>query len=303
MNFFDKETQLINDYLDTYFSQKVGSSSLTGQFKDPSALRLIESMRYSLFTGGKRFRPALALLTGEMLGVSNDRILPYACAVEMIHTYSLIHDDLPSMDDDNVRRGQPTNHMAFDEATALLAGDALLTEAFSIIAEKYANDGESGLKLVGELSRAAGAFGMIGGQVMDLAFERQQLKEQQREPLKDKGVSNIEALKEMQAQKTGELIRVSVTGAAILARVSEKKFQELSEFGALLGLSFQLADDLQDFNPKDPEASGYPRWIGVKETKALMKKTSEGAFKKLLPFGEKARRLSQIIEYNLNREI
>lgn len=194
--------------------------------------QLLAAMEYSLYNGGKRFRPSLCMHTAETLGVAYEMVLPYAAALEMVHTYSLIHDDLPCMDNDNERRGQPTNHILFGEAVALLAGDALLTEAFSLIASSYFHQSEKGIRLVSALARAAGSSGMVGGQAMDMGF----------------GVdrNSIESVVLAHKGKTGALIAAAVEGAGILAGLATEQTEALRIFGENLGLAFQIKDDLLD---------------------------------------------------------
>lgn len=191
---------------------------------------LAKATRHTLFGGGKRVRPVLALMAAEAVGGQAEIALPWALAVEMIHTYSLVHDDLPAMDDDAERRGRPTVHVAFDEATAILVGDALLTEAFALVAEHP--------RLVTLLAQAAGGHGMVGGQVLDI-----------------EGVSALDALVIMQRKKTGALIRAAIEGGAIAADASTDQLAALGAYGDALGLLFQMTDDLID-EVQDADADG-----------------------------------------------
>lgn len=249
---------------------------------------LAESVQYSLFQNSKRFRPLLALLTAEMLEVAHDRVLPWATALEMVHTYSLIHDDLPCMDDDEMRRGVPTNHRVYGESTALLAGDTLLTEAFRFLAREYKEIPALGIELIFLLGSAAGGNGMISGQVMDLKMA---------------GGDKIqfETLSQLHRLKTGQLIHVAVMGTAVLARSSTLQKEQLSRFAENLGLAFQLADDLHDFVPDDPERNGYPALIGVKATEDELRNASETAVESLRSFGAKAQPLIDIVRFNQKR--
>lgn len=190
--------------------------------------RLAEASRYALFGGGKRVRPCLALLSAEAMGGHFDDALPWAAAVEMIHTYSLIHDDLPSMDDDDIRRGRPTVHRQFDEATAILAGDALLTEAFAVIS-RSAPDPRYAQHWCRLLAESSGGRGMVGGQVDDI-----------------RGVEGLEGLVSMQRKKTGALISAAVLGGGVIADVSPEWMAKLERFGDALGMLFQITDDLLD---------------------------------------------------------
>lgn len=191
---------------------------------------LAKATRHALFGGGKRVRPLLALLGADAAGGEPGDALHWALAVEMIHTYSLVHDDLPAMDDDDERRGRPTVHVEFDEATAILVGDALLTEAFAMIADQSA--------LVSLLARAAGGAGMVGGQVLDI-----------------EGVDALDALRVMQAKKTGALIQAAIQGGAIAVGADEATIDALGRYGAALGMLFQMTDDLID-EEQDADADG-----------------------------------------------
>lgn len=195
---------------------------------------VFEAMRYAVLGGGKRFRPLLLLASGEHFGATEELLLPYACAVELIHNYSLIHDDLPSMDDDDFRRGRPSCHIKFGEALALLAGDGLLTLAFEIMAAAPAPANDQGLKarVAAEMAMAAGPRGMIAGQWLDINSNPDNL--------------DPAAYQEMAARKTAGLIRVSAVSGARLAGAPEAAIQGLEKFGLYLGLAFQLRDDLQD---------------------------------------------------------
>lgn len=199
---------------------------------------LVAASRHLLFGDGKRVRPRLALLAAEAAGGDADAALPWAVAVEMIHTYSLIHDDLPAMDDDDERRGQPTVHVAFGEANAILAGDALLTEAFVVLAGA-GWPAERAVRLVALLAEAAGGAGMVGGQVIDIGGQ----------------LDTLAAMEAMQAKKTGALIRAAAEGGAIAAGGSAEAVAAIRAFGVSLGLLFQLTDDLID-RQQDPDEAG-----------------------------------------------
>jgi geranylgeranyl pyrophosphate synthase len=218
------------------------------------------AMRYSVFSGGKRLRPALALTVGEALGLPHDVALPSACAVELIHAFSLIHDDLPAMDDDDLRRGRPTNHKVFGEAVAILAGDALSVFAFEALVRGTPNRAVAA-ELVLELAQASGTAGMIGGQILDLAAERR--------------TPDRATVDEIHRLKTGALIRAACVMPAIAGRASEDVVAKLRTFGDLIGRAFQIADDVLD-ETSSPEELGkgtqkdrergkmtYPALIGV----------------------------------------
>lgn len=199
----------------------------------PAQLR--DAMEYMLFSNGKRIRPILAITTCEAMGKSCDDILPFACAIEMIHSYSLIHDDLPSIDNDDVRRGKPTCHKVFGEATAILAGDGLLTEAFRVMSDSRYTDRATpriAKQLIFEISSAAGALGMVGGQIMDVLSEGKE------------GTRDI--LNYIHTHKTTALIRASVRVGAIIGRAKVRELNKLTKYGESIGLAFQIKDDLLD---------------------------------------------------------
>lgn len=193
---------------------------------------LKSAMLHALTAGGKRVRPLLTLLTCEMLGADPQRALNTACAIEMIHTYSLIHDDLPAMDDDDLRRGKPTLHIAYDEATAILAGDALQSLGFQLIGEDSSLEAEVKAELLPLIAKAIGPTGMVAGQVIDMQSENKQI--------------DSTALTEMHNRKTGDLIATSVSAGACIARASLEQREHLAQFGYALGLTFQIRDDLLD---------------------------------------------------------
>ncbi len=254
----------------------------------PGRDRLVRSIRYSLLQkGGKRFRPTLSCLTAEALAHDFQKVVPFAGAVECIHTYSLIHDDLPAMDNDDFRRGEPTNHKAFDEATAILAGDALLTEAFAILADAYTSEPDLAVAVTRELSRASGEQGMVGGQAIDLAA---------------KGTNfGFDELKALHRLKTGALIRVSARGAALLCRATGDQVEQVTAFAEDLGLAFQVADDLLDFNPEKPESGSYASLLGVKETRSQLLELTDSALANLASWSSKADLLRAIATFNRDR--
>jgi farnesyl diphosphate synthase len=225
----DHVAQATESMLDRLLS----TDALPGETVRPP--RLVEAMRYAALGGGKRLRPFLVVETARLFGVEDEGVLRTGAALEMIHCYSLVHDDLPAMDDDDLRRGRPTAHRAFDEATAILAGDALLTFAFDVVADP-ATHPDPGVRaeLVLKLARAAGLGGMVGGQVLDLAAEQQAEKHTEG------------AVRELQAMKTGALLLYAVEAGAILGRADNKQSAALSLYGAALGAAFQIADDILD---------------------------------------------------------
>jgi geranylgeranyl diphosphate synthase type II len=203
----------------------------------PQIDKLVEAMRYSLLAGGKRVRPVLALSTAHALGHDPSVVMPYAAALELIHTYSLIHDDLPAMDDDDLRRGKPTCHVAYGENVAILAGDALFAEALRLITANQAGEPMHVVGAMDELLAAIGAAGMVGGQFIDI----------------DEQVNSPDALKQMHELKTGRLIRASVRGAAIVLGTPTKQVEQLGDFAGELGVLFQIIDDILDVTGSDAE--------------------------------------------------
>jgi geranylgeranyl diphosphate synthase type II len=199
---------------------------------DEPSRDLYEAMRYMVLGGGKKLRPALVLMSAEACGGTVEQALPAACAVEMIHTYSLIHDDLPAMDNDDLRHGRPSCHKAFSEALAILAGDGLLTEAFAVLASQVA-DAARAKRLIAELASAAGAVGMVGGQVADLKAERERLSDER-------------LLEVIHRRKTARMIEASAVMGAISVGAGEHFERSLREYGVHLGLAFQIADDVLD---------------------------------------------------------
>lgn len=284
-NEFLREIQLVDQFLTRYCEQEFPETVTM-----PGVKAFHQSIRYSLLGGGKRFRPVLSLLTAQALKLSEEKVLPFAAAVEMVHTYSLIHDDLPCMDDDDERRGQPTNHKIFGEGTALLAGDALLTEANRILARYYGNKPTLACDLLHRLSSAAGAQGMIQGQIIDIAMEK---------------VTEIseELLRTVHHLKTGRLISVSVEGVAMIAGLATEGQDKLRVFAESLGLAFQITDDILDFDPKNPEPSGFPTIIGLEATKDLLADLTQQALTSITFLGEEAYQLRKLVMANQQRTI
>lgn len=250
--------------------------------------RLMSAIRYSLLQeGAKRFRPTLAMLACDALGADRERVMPFAAAVECVHTYSLIHDDLPSMDNDDFRRGLPTNHRKFDEATAVLAGDALLTDAFAILGEAYGGMPDVAVRVIVELSKAAGSQGMVGGQAIDMAAKKSSL--------------DIEDLRLLHLLKTGALIRVSAVGAAIVSEATEEQIEDLSDFASALGLAFQVADDLLDYSQERPESGSYCALLGPEKTREFLNELTDEALEAIIDWDEKAEALRALAEFNRDR--
>lgn len=249
---------------------------------------LLDSISYSLNSGGKRFRPLLSLMVAEHFDVDPLQILPWASCVEMIHTYSLIHDDLPCMDNDDFRRGKPTNHKVYGEAMALLAGDALLTEAFSILFKHYQNQPDIAVKLMGKISTAAGLEGMISGQVDDMLADH----------------NPVDALKltQIHKQKTGQLIRVSLEGAAVACLANQNDTLALKFYGESLGFAFQVKDDILDFAQDQNDKKNFITILGREKTEELLIETSYKAKNYLNKLTKPNAKLLQMVDYNLSRE-
>jgi geranylgeranyl pyrophosphate synthase len=260
---------------------------------------LKEAVRYTLDAPGKRVRPVLLLWCCELVGGQvNHNAEIASAAIEMVHTYSLIHDDLPAMDDDDVRRGMPTCHKAFDEATAILTGDALLTLAFEVLAKEIDNS-DVAVKLIAQLAQDAGASGMIAGQMADL-------KAQQSDGTK-------ETVEYIHINKTAKMFRCAAAMGAICGGATQKQFEGLCEYGLHIGLAFQIADDILDVTAsseqlgktagKDARAAKctYPAIVGLEKAKALQKKLTTGAIAELESFGSKTETLRQFAWAMLER--
>lgn len=248
---------------------------------------LLESMKYSLLGEGKRFRPLLSLLTGEALGVDQNRILPFAAAVEFIHCYSLIHDDLPAMDNSDWRRGHLTNHKVFGEAKALLAGDALLTEAFGLITRYYQEEPARAIELVQLLVGSSGVWGMVGGQAIDLFAQTEK--------------ASYDDLVTLHNKKTGALIMASVLGAVVVGGAPQIARDHLLGYAQNLGLAFQVADDLLDLPEEAETTPNFARALGVQECKAFLKNTTQKAIDALSFLGERGAKLRSICQFNCDR--
>jgi geranylgeranyl diphosphate synthase, type II len=264
--------------------------------------RVFEAMRYSLFAGGKRVRPILAIASAEALGVKTAGILPIAGALELIHTYSLIHDDLPAMDDDDLRRGRPTCHKVYGEAIAILAGDGLLNRAFEVLSDPRRLKTVTALRLVAitrEISLASGVFGMVGGQVVDMESEGQDV--------------DLPTLEYIHTHKTGALIRAAVRTGAIYAKASEKRLKALTRYGERVGLAFQIADDILDIVGSQEEIGKdvgsdlrkgkktYPAFYGLEESRRRANEVSDQALAALKDFDRKADPLRELAKYIVTR--
>jgi geranylgeranyl diphosphate synthase type II len=263
---------------------------------------LYDSMRYSLFAGGKRLRPVLTLATVEALGGDVEAALPIACTLEMVHTYSLIHDDLPAMDNDDIRRGKPTNHKMFDEATAILAGDALLTQAFQVLGTLKMPGREAVLlRIVGELATASGSVGMVAGQMADIENEGRK--------------ATPEMLAFIHAHKTGALLTAAVRIGAIFADATEEELQVLTTYAQRIGLAFQIVDDILDVVGEAEklgkavgadaalEKSTYPSLYGLEESRRTVQRLTDEAHQALNSIRLQNDRLHQIADWLVNRDM
>ena len=264
---------------------------------------IIEAMKYSLMAGGKRIRPVLCIAAAEAFGAKPQTVLPAACALEIVHTYSLVHDDLPAMDNDDLRRGKPTCHVAFDEATAILAGDALLTLAFQILSSVQfteENQAADWLNVIRIISTAAGYQGMIRGQMLDMASEGRMLTDDE--------------LKSMHALKTGALIEASLLCGALLAHAQTPQLEPLKTYARNIGLAFQVADDILNVegNPEIMgkavgtdelrEKSTYPAILGLESSRHFAKNLVDKALKALEVFDKRADPLRALAVFIIERK-
>ncbi|MDD6597974.1 polyprenyl synthetase family protein [Anaerovibrio sp.] len=261
--------------------------------------RLAESMEYSLMAGGKRLRPILVMAAADAVGARGTDFVQAACGIEMIHTYSLIHDDLPAMDNDDYRRGKLTNHKVFGEALAILAGDALLTQAFEVILRQQGVSAEVLVQVLKEMSIAAGPNGMVGGQVIDMLSEGKRI--------------SMEELRKMHMGKTGALFRAAIRSGAILGGASEAKLAALTTYADCFGLAFQITDDILDVvgdeavigkpvgSDERNEKSTYVTLTSLEEAKKLAADTVQQALDALEVFGDEAKFLRDLVKMLLER--
>jgi len=289
--YLEERRALVNRALEAYLPRVRGP-----------AFRVVEAMHYSLMAGGKRLRPILCLAAAEAVEGNPQEALPVACALEMIHTYSLIHDDLPAMDDDDLRRGRPTCHKQYDEATAILAGDGLLTEAFRLLGAlaSHFQDREAVLLEIIELvGAAAGYQGMVGGQMLDLQAEGRKI--------------TLKELETIHRLKTGALLTVSLRAGALVGGGSRVDVAHLTGFGEKFGLAFQITDDLLDVEGqasdmgKEPgmdarrQKATYPAILGPEQARQWARRLVEEAVEELEGFGDQAQPLREIARYLLVR--
>ncbi len=293
--------------VDAYMAERIPridaeiEARLAGHAGLPETLR--GAMRHLLFPGGKRLRPLFALAAAEAVGGPAEAAMPLAVAVELVHTYSLIHDDLPCMDDDEMRRGRPTVHVAYDEATAVLAGDALLTEAFAVLADPATEVGaEARLFAVGRLARAAGAAGLVGGQIDDLHFGSDRAEDRGARGGNSGGSGGgtaSERLASIHARKTAALFRAAIVGGAALAGADEAERESLEAFGRDIGIAFQIADDLLDAD--SDEAASILRVQGVEDARRGAEGLLEAALERIAGFCERAEPLRDLARFAVRR--
>ena len=287
--FLDSRTALVNAALDRF---------LPAEKTKPATIH--QAMRYSLFAGGKRMRPALCLAAAAACGGSENAALPLACAVECIHTYSLVHDDLPAMDDDDYRRGKLTCHKVFGEGIAVLAGDALLTQAFEIAAQSRSWPRYSHRQIILEIARASGSRQLIAGQVADLEGEGKK--------------TSVAQLKYIHERKTSALLGCAVRLGGMSANCSARQLQALTDFGYHVGLAFQVIDDILDVTQtsetlgktagKDTQAqkATYPSIVGLEKSRKIAQELTGKAFAALKPFQGRAVALAALAEFLLKRD-
>jgi len=289
--YLSRKRESVDEALERYFPKSMESQST-----------LHKAIRYSLFAGGKRIRPILSIAAFEAVGAKGEGILPFACGLEMIHTYSLIHDDLPAIDNDDYRRGRLTVHKVFGEAIAVLAGDGLLTEAFQLMTHPASLSGSDGLilELVNEVARAAGLAGMVIGQVVDIESEGKEI--------------DLPTLEYLHTHKTGKMILAAIRVGAKLGGAKGDTLQALTAYGERIGLAFQIADDILNVEG-NPDVLGkntgtdaerrkatYPGVLGLQESKCRGAELVEGAVEALSRFGPEADPLREIARFVVARE-
>lgn len=268
--------------------------------QDGPETRVVEAMRYSLFAGGKRLRPILCLAASEAVGGDLKAAMPAGCALEMIHTYSLIHDDLPAMDDDDLRRGKPTNHKVFGEAIAILAGDGLLTEAFVLLSDYNSLLPERAVQVIGVIAEAASYRGMVGGQVVDILSQNKR--------------AELETVQQMHSRKTAALIAAATESGALSGKGSEAHVAALARYGRAIGLAFQIADDILDIEGDTEllgkttgadEARGkvtYPAAVGLERSRQAANEMVNDALAALEGFDDRANPLRSLANYIITRK-
>lgn len=288
-----EKKRIVDEALERYLPEEEGA---------PPSLN--KAMRYSLFAEGKRIRPILAIAAFEAVGGKGEKVLPFACALEMIHAYSLIHDDLPAIDNDDFRRGQLTSHKVFGEGIAILTGDALLTEAFRVMTDprhfsEIEKDAVLILEVVNEIAWAAGLQGMVGGQVVDVESEGKAV--------------DLSTVEYIHSRKTGAMIRVSVRVGARLGGAQGEVLEALTRYGECAGLAFQVMDDILNVegdaqvlgksigSDREKRKATYPSLLGMEESKQRARRLVTQAVESLSPFGEEAEPLREIARFILSR--
>lgn len=290
INYLEERKKIVEEALDKYLPPE-----------ESYPQTLYKSMRYSIYAGGKRLRPILTMASAEIFNKDISNFIPTACALEMIHTYSLIHDDLPAMDDDDYRRGKSTNHKVFGEAIAVLAGDALLTQAFEILSRDLTGESQKiKLNVIEEISKASGTNGMIGGQVVDLESEGKDV--------------NADILKYIHTHKTGALIKASVRVGGIIGEATEEELAALTEYAKNLGLAFQIKDDLLDIEGeaekigkktgKDSiqKKATYPAIFGIKGAREKTQELYKESLRCIETLGDRGYILKLIAEFLVDRD-
>lgn len=287
--YMQRKIELINRELDGIYAENTALNAT-----------LAKSMNYSLMAGGKRLRPILVMAAADAVGADGEKFLHLATSIEMIHTYSLIHDDLPAMDNDDYRRGKLTNHKVFGDGIAVLAGDALLTMAFEVIADSPNVDTEKKLKVIKEMSHAAGAEGMVGGQVIDLESEGKKI--------------NMDTLRKMHSAKTGALFCAAIRSGAILGGATDKQLADLTQYARQFGLAFQITDDILDVTGDEASIgkpvgsdeknhkSTYVTLGSLESARELAQTAVDEAKKALADFGKEADFLRELVDYLISRK-
>ena len=285
-DYLQRQSANINRALEQYLEKYPGTSQT-----------IFRAMHYGVFPGGKRIRPILTLAAGELFGAPRERLMPFACAVELVHAYSLIHDDLPALDDDDLRRGEPAAHKVFGQGMALLAGDGLLTEAFHLMSGNEASRtvaAELALQLIQELAKAAGVLGLVGGQALDLEAED-----------KDADLATVEVI---HVRKTGALILAAIRIGARLAGAGDAELVRITRYGEYLGLAFQIADDILDASGetvgpqgetghKERKKATYPQVFGIVQARERLGELLQLSLREIEPFGARAAPLAAIARH------
>ena len=298
--YLQEKKLIVDSFLERYFP-----NSPEGESESKPSNSLHKAIRHSLLDGGKRIRPILSIASFEAVGGKGNHILPFACALEMIHTYSLIHDDLPAMDNDDYRRGKPTCHKMFGEAIGILAGDGLLAEAFQLMTNRSSWDGpfknnELVLDVVHEIAQAAGISGMVGGQVADIESEGKEV--------------DLPLLQYIHTHKTGAMILASIQVGARLGGAAGETLRAFTRFGERIGLAFQIIDDILNVEGKAVtlgKSTGtdlsrgkatYPSLLGLEESKRRATELAESALESLKPYGDEADPLREIAQFIIARK-